>query len=86
VSYLLGVELPGRGTNWLRHRYTFHHPAAAGRAIESTVEVTRVSPEKALVNLSTASVVDGRTAVTGEALVLISDLERGASTDQSDAR
>lgn len=76
VSYLLGVELPGRGTNWLRQRYTFHTLVPVGSTVETHVEVTRVRPERELVNLTTTCSVEGNTAVTGEALVLISDLER----------
>jgi acyl dehydratase len=76
VSHLLGVELPGRGTNWLRQRYTFHMVVPVGSTVETRVEVTRVRPEKALVNLATTCVVAGRTVVTGDALVLVSDLER----------
>ncbi len=75
VSHLLGVELPGSGTNWLRQRYTFHATAPVGSTVETRVEVTRVRPEKALVNLATTCTVDGRTVVTGDALVLIADLE-----------
>ncbi|MDJ0959391.1 MAG: MaoC/PaaZ C-terminal domain-containing protein [Acidimicrobiia bacterium] len=76
VSHLLGVELPGRGTNWLRQRYTFHATVPVGSRIETRVEVTRVRPEKALVNLATTCTAAGRTAVTGDALVLIADLAR----------
>jgi acyl dehydratase len=76
VSHLLGVEVPGRGTNWLRQRYTFHRPVPVGSTVETQVEVTRVRPEKELVNLTTTCSVGSHTAVTGEALVLISDLER----------
>ena len=76
VSQLLGVELPGRGPNWLRQRYMFHSTVHVGSTVETRVEVTRVRPEKALVNLLTTCSVDGRTVVTGDALVLIADLER----------
>jgi acyl dehydratase len=76
VSHLLGVELPGRGTNWLRQRYTFHTSVPVGSTVETRVEVARVRPEKALVNLATTCTANGTTAVTGDALVLVADLER----------
>jgi acyl dehydratase len=75
VSYLLGVELPGRGTNWLRQRFTFCQPVPVGATVETEVEVVRVRPDKALVDLATSITVAGRMAATGESLVLISDLE-----------
>jgi len=77
VSHLLGVELPGRGTNWLRQRYTFPTAVPVDNTVETRVEVTRVRQDKALVNLATTCVAGGRTVVTGDALVLIADLERG---------
>lgn len=76
ISHLLGVELPGRGTNWLRQRYTFHSPVPVGSTVESRVEVTHVRAEKALVNLATTCTAGGRTVVTGDALVLVADLEQ----------
>jgi acyl dehydratase len=75
VSHLLGVELPGRGTNWLRQRFRFHAPVPVGIPVETRVEVIRVRPEKALVDLATTCTAGARTAVTGAALVLIADLE-----------
>jgi acyl dehydratase len=76
VSHLLGVHLPGRGTNWLRQRFAFHAPVAVGTPIATGVEVTRVRPDKALVDLATTCTAAGRTAVTGAALVLIAELEQ----------
>lgn len=76
VSHLLGVELPGRGTNWLRQRFTFHDTVPTGSTITTRVEVLRVRPDKALVDLATTASVDGRIVADGTALVLIADLER----------
>ena len=76
VSYLLGTELPGRGTNWLRQRFRFHGPVPIGAGVTATVEVVRVRPDKALVDLAATLVVAGETVATGGSLVLISDLER----------
>ena len=81
VSHLLGVELPGRGTNWLRQRFTFHEAVAVSSTVETTVEVQRIRPEKALVDLATTCTVGGATVVSGQALVLIADLERPVADD-----
>lgn len=70
VSYLLGVELPGRGTNWLKQQFTFHEALPVGVEVICRVLVTRIRPEKALVNLATTGTVDGRAVFDGEALVL----------------
>ena len=74
ISCLLGVELPGPGTNWLKQRYLFHHPVTPGEPVTGRVEITRLRPDKALVNLRTECATPRGMAVTGEALVLVADL------------
>jgi acyl dehydratase len=74
-SYLLGTELPGRGTNWLKQRLVFLRPAYPGEEITARVEIVRLRPEKQLVNLATQCLNPaGQVVCTGEALVLVSDL------------
>jgi acyl dehydratase len=75
VSGLLGTKLPGRGTNWLRQRFRFHAPVPIGTAVTARIEVVRVRPDKALVDLVVTLSISGETVATGESLVLISDLE-----------
>jgi acyl dehydratase len=78
-SYLLGTELPGRGTNYLKQRLYFPAAAYVDRELTSSVEITRIRPEKELVNLSTACTEpSGQVVCYGEALVLVSDVERAA--------
>jgi len=76
ISDLLGTELPGRGTNWLKQRYDFKQPATTGQEIKADVEITRLRPEKALVNLAvTISGPAGEILCSGESLVLVKELE-----------
>ncbi|MGD8791592.1 MAG: MaoC family dehydratase [Anaerolineae bacterium] len=75
-SYLLGTELPGRGTNYLKQRLYFPTPAYAGRELAASVEIVRIRPEKQLVNLSTVCVDAADNVVChGEALVLVRDVK-----------
>ncbi len=75
-SRLLGTELPGRGTNWLKQRFLFLRPAYADDELVARVRITRLRPEKELVNLRTwVSSLDGELICDGEALVWVSDLE-----------
>lgn len=76
-SYLLGVELPGFGTNYLKQELRFLAPATIGEPLTATVEVTGVRPEKFLVDLATAC-TDSRGALVcrGRALVLVRDVAR----------
>ncbi|WP_237057369.1 hypothetical protein [Microbulbifer sediminum] len=70
-SYLLGEELPGHGTNYLKQHMRFHAPARAGEDLTATVTVTRLRPDKALVNLETRCTGEGgRLICDGDALVL----------------
>ncbi|MEC9402198.1 MAG: phosphate acetyltransferase, partial [Pseudomonadota bacterium] len=52
-SYLLGVELPGRGTNYLKQSLEFLAPAPVGETLTASVTITRLRPEKHLVDLET---------------------------------
>lgn len=74
ISCLLGVELPGPGTNWLKQRYAFRHPVAPGEPVTGRVEIVRLRPDKALVNLRTECATPRGLALTGEALVLVADM------------
>jgi acyl dehydratase len=74
VSWLLGVELPGRGTNWLKQHYSFHRTVHVPAKVTTTVTITRLRPEKGLVNLATTCATRDGVAVSGEALVLAIDV------------
>lgn len=74
VSWLLGVDLPGPGTKWLKQLYNFHGSAPVPATIDTTVTITRLRPMKNLVNLLTRCESDGEVIATGESLVLVSDL------------
>ena len=45
VSWLLGVELPGRGTNWLKQSYAFHAPVRVPTTVTTVVTISRLRPE-----------------------------------------
>jgi 3-hydroxybutyryl-CoA dehydratase len=74
-SYLLGVELPGFGTNYLKQEMIFESPAPVGEPLTATVEITRLRPDKHLADLATLC-TDARGTVIcrGRALVLIRDV------------
>jgi len=75
ISYLLGVKLPGPGTNYLKQETTFLATARPGEAITTTVEITRLRPDKHLCDLSTICTGDrGKVICTGRALVLVKDV------------
>jgi acyl dehydratase len=70
-SALLGVRLPGAGTNYLKQSMSFSSLAVVGESLRAVATITSVRPEKRLVRLSTAcATADGRVICQGEALVL----------------
>ncbi|MFC4878654.1 hotdog domain-containing protein [Microbulbifer halophilus] len=70
-SYLLGEQLPGHGTNYLKQHMRFHAPARVDEPLTATVTVTRLRRDKALVNLDTRCTGEGgRLICDGDALVL----------------
>lgn len=74
-SYLLGVELPGRGTNYLKQSLEFLAPAPVGQALTASVTVSRLRPEKHLVDLETVCIApDGTRICQGRALVYVEDV------------
>jgi len=75
-SYLLGTQLPGRGTNYLKQHLEFSQPAFGGDELTATVEIVRLRPEKNLVNLRTTCFnARGEIVCQGEALVFVKDVE-----------
>lgn len=74
-SYLLGVHLPGFGTNYLKQEMRFLAPAPLDRPLTARVEITRLRPEKHLVDLATTCrTADGTLICEGRALVLARDV------------
>lgn len=70
-SYLLGVRLPGAGTNYLKQEMTFLAEARFGVPLTASVEVARLRPDKHLVDLTTLCTQgDGTMICRGRALVL----------------
>ncbi|WP_241962970.1 phosphate acetyltransferase [Thalassorhabdomicrobium marinisediminis] len=74
-SYLLGVELPGSGTNYLKQDLNFKAPAPLDVFLTATVEVTRIRADKDLVDLwATCVAPDGTVLCDGRALVKAKDV------------
>jgi len=78
-SYLLGVKLPGLGTNYLKQETEFPATARIGETLTAHVEITRLRPDKQLVDLATTCQgADGHLIANGRALVYVGDLMGGA--------
>jgi 3-hydroxybutyryl-CoA dehydratase len=83
-SFLLGVRLPGQGTNYLKQESDFFEAANVDDLLCARVEITRLRPEKHLVDLSTTCVTEGGKRICeGRALVYVADVNdtEGAGED-----
>jgi len=76
ISYLLGTRTPGCGTNWLKQSFLFHRPVFWDDPVTAEVEVSRLRPDKELVDLTIKCTTgDGDLACSGRSLVLVKDLQ-----------
>ena len=74
-SYLLGVELPGPGTNYLKQELRFLAPAAVETELTVKVEITQLRPDKHLVDLwATCTDANGVLICEGRSLVKARDV------------
>lgn len=74
-SYLLGVKLPGSGTNYLKQDLAFKAPAPLDANLTASVEITALRPDKHLVDLWAKCVApDGTVICEGRALVKAKDV------------
>jgi len=81
-SCLLGIRLPGLGTMYLKQETRWHSDAAVGEPLTARVEITRIRPEKYLVDLATTCRgVDGGLIADGRALVYVREVVAGTAKD-----
>lgn len=70
-SCLLGMELPGPGTMYLKQRLDYVQPARLGELLTASVTITQLRPDKSLVDLDTLCTgATGQVICRGQALVL----------------
>jgi acyl dehydratase len=75
ISSLLGMALPGQGTNYLKQETRWLNPIAPGGCVQTQVTITRLRPEKNLVDLLTLTTDDtGTILAQGRALVSARDV------------
>lgn len=76
ISTLLGMDLPGQGTNYLKQETAWLGTLKPGQRVHTQVTITRLRPEKALVDLSTQVQNEhGEVLANGRALVSARDVK-----------
>ena len=70
ISAVLGNQLPGPGAIYLSQSLRFRRPVKIGDAVTARVTVKSLDAEKSHVVFETACIVNGKTVLDGEALIL----------------
>jgi 3-hydroxybutyryl-CoA dehydratase len=71
ISAVLGTQLPGPGTLYMRQSLRFAAPVKIGVTVIATVEVTALNPEKKRATLKTTCTVGDEVVIEGEAYVQV---------------
>ena len=71
LSALLGTELPGPGAVYVSQTLRFRRPVRIGDDVTARVTVAAIDAERGRVTLETVCLVDGKTVVEGEAVVMV---------------
>lgn len=71
ISAVLGGKLPGPGAIYLSQNLRFRRPVKIGDLVTARVTVSGLDGDKGRATLATVCLVDGRTAIDGEAVVMV---------------
>lgn len=71
ISAALGTKLPGPGVIYLTQTLRFRRPVKIGDPVVTRVTVSALDERRAHATLATLCLVDGKTVVDGEAVVMV---------------
>ena len=71
ISAVLGNQLPGPGAIYLSQSLRFRRPVKIGDPVTARVTITALDADKGHARLATVCIVGGKTAVDGEALIMV---------------
>lgn len=74
LSTLLGMTLPGQGTNYLKQATQWHGAIQPGQTIDATVTISQLRSDKKIVDLETRVMADTVLIASGRALVSARDV------------
>ena len=71
ISTVIGTKLPGPGCIYVSQNLRFRAPVRIGDTVTATCMVTKLIPEKRLIELSTMCTVADKPVVEGDATILV---------------
>lgn len=70
ISAVIGTQLPGAGTIYLKQSLKFKEPVMIGDTVETTVTITSIKERRKMLVLETVCTVNGKPVTVGEATVM----------------
>ncbi len=71
ISTVIGTKLPGPGCVYISQNLRFKAPVKVGDTVTATCTVTRLIPEKRLIEMDTVCSVGGEVVLDGQAMILV---------------
>ena len=71
ISTVIGTKMPGAGCIYVSQNLRFKAPVRSGETVTATCTVTKLIPEKSLIELKTVCTVSGKPVVDGEATIMV---------------
>ena len=71
ISTVIGTKMPGAGCIYVSQNLRFKAPVRSGETVTATCTVTKLIPEKRLIELKTVCTVSGKPVVDGEATIIV---------------
>ena len=75
ISTVIGTKLPGPGCIYVSQDLRFKAPVKVGDTVTATCTVTRIIPEKRMIEMETICSVGGRPVLDGRATILVPSRE-----------
>lgn len=71
ISTAIGTKLPGPGCIYVAQSLRFKAPVRAGDTVHARVTVTKLIPEKRMIELKTVCAIGEKVVIDGEATILV---------------
>ena len=71
ISTVIGTKLPGPGCIYVSQNLRFKAPVKVGDTVTAVCTVTKMIPEKHMIEMQTLCSVGAKTVLEGEALILV---------------
>ena len=71
ISTVIGTKLPGPGCIYVSQNLRFKAPVKVGDTVMALCTITKMTPEKRMIEMETVCSVGGETVLDGEALIMV---------------